>query len=73
MSENTAIQLACITETLKSLFLYHCCVQSRSSLYAEYASCVGPETPGGSLALKDVFSFVLNLASGYENMNDNLL
>ncbi len=36
--------------------------QSRSSLYAEYASCVGP----------CLVSF-LNLASGYENMNDNLL
>ncbi len=33
-----------------------------------------PETPGGPLALKDVFILVsfLNLASGYENMNDNL-
>ncbi len=34
-----------------------------------------PETPGGPLALNDDFSLVtiLNLASGYENMNDNLL
>ncbi len=32
-----------------------------------------PETPGGPLALKDVFILVsfLNLANGYENMNDN--
>ncbi len=34
-----------------------------------------PETPGGPLALKDDVILVLfcNLASGYENMNDNLL
>ncbi len=33
-----------------------------------------PETPGGPLALKDVLILVsfLNLASGYENMNDHL-
>ncbi len=33
-----------------------------------------PETPGAPLALKDVLIFVLflSLASGYENMNDNL-
>ncbi len=33
-----------------------------------------PETPGGPLALKDVLILVsfLSLASGYENMNDNL-
>ncbi len=32
------------------------------------------ETPGGPLALKDILILVLflNLASGYENMNDNL-
>ncbi len=49
--------------------------QSRSSLYAEYASCVGPRNTRGPLALKDDFILVsiLNLASGYENMNDNLL
>ncbi len=33
--------------------------QRRSSLHAEYASCVGPpKTPGGPLALKDVFILV---------------
>ncbi len=33
-----------------------------------------PETPGGLLAIKDVLILVsfLNLASGYENMNDHL-
>ncbi len=33
-----------------------------------------PETPGGPLALKYVLILVsfFNLASGYENMNDNL-
>ncbi len=33
----------------------------------------GPETPGGPLALKDDFILVSFLASGYENINDNLL
>ncbi len=35
----------------------------------------GPETPGDPLALKDDFILVsfLKLASGYENMNANLL
>ncbi len=37
-------------------------------------AALGPETPGGPFALKDDFSFVFfNLASGYENTNDNLL
>ncbi len=31
--------------------------QSQCSLYAEYASCVGP--PGGPLALKDVLILVV--------------
>ncbi len=32
-----------------------------------------PETPGGPLALKDdiILVLFLNLASGYENMNDH--
>ncbi len=46
--------------------------QSRSSLYAEYARCVGPRNTRGPLALKDVLILVsfLILASGSENMND---
>ncbi len=50
-------------------------IQSRSSLYAEYAKLHrASETPGGPLALKDVLILVyfFYLASGYENMNDNL-
>ncbi len=45
--------------------------QSRSSLYTEYTTW----NTRGPLALKDDFILVsfLNLASGYENMNDNLL
>ncbi len=52
-----------------------CWCQSRSSLYAEYASCLGPPKHQGPLALKDDFILVsfLHLANGYENMNDNLL
>ncbi len=60
-----------------SITLSYTCLytQSRSSLYAEYTSCVGPpKHQGAPLALKDVFILVLflRLASGYENMNDQL-
>ncbi len=51
-------------------------IQSRSSLYAEYTrSVVPPRNTRGLLALKDDFILVLilNLASSYENMNDNVL
>ncbi len=46
--------------------------QSRSSPYAEYASCEGlPKHQGAPLPLKDEF-WILNFACGYENMNDHL-
>ncbi len=49
-------------------------IMFRSSLYAEYASCVGPLKQQRPLALKYVFILVsfLKLASGCKNMNDHL-
>ncbi len=51
------------------------CLQSRSSLYAEYSKLRrAPETPGGLLSPEDILILVSiwSLARGYENMNDNL-
>ncbi len=52
---------------------FQACDQSRSSLYAEYTSCVGPpKHQGARLCSQRGFHLVsfLKLASGYENMND---
>jgi len=41
---------------------------------AEYASCLGPpKHPCSQRCLNFIVVLVLNLASGYENMNDKLL
>ncbi len=46
-----------------------CDAQSRSSLYAEYACCIGPPKHQGAPLLSKMF---LILASSSENMNDHL-
>ncbi len=48
------------------------CDQSRSSPHAECTSCIRPPKHQGPPCSQIIFVSFLNLASGYENMNDHL-
>ncbi len=78
---DTVMMIVCVCKqaTIKTisdgLYTPLWCDQSRSSLYTEYASCVRPPKHQGAPCSQRWihFSFVLNLANGYESVNDNLL
>ncbi len=51
---NTSFWQILSSETTKCIYVYE---QSRSSLYAEYASCVGPPQHQGAPLLSKIISF----------------